>query len=107
MRSEESIGFAAALSGGEMGGAGPEGAWVACRAPRAEGGVQCAVIARLREGSPPPPVGFVLGAEKRGARFESALLPGVGTIFYAAAAFPDGRMDQPFDAGVERINRRA
>ena len=106
MRPEESIGFAAAISAGEAAGAGAEGAWVASRRPQREGGVQCAVIARLRDTDSTPAAGFVLGAEKSEVRLERALLPGVGMVFYATAEFPGGRMDQPFDAGVGRINRR-
>src|SRR5204862_3827875 len=83
VRPEESIGFTAAVSVGEAGGAGPDGAWVACRAPRREGGVQCAVIARFRDGSAPPVAGFVYGAEKQEARLDDSLLPGVGIVSYA------------------------
>jgi hypothetical protein len=106
MRPEESVGFSTALSVGELCGAGPEGAWVACRTPRPEGGVQCAVIARLRDTEAPATAGFAHGSERREAHLETALLPGVGAVSYATVLFPAGRMDQPLDIVVGRIARR-
>jgi hypothetical protein len=106
MRPEESIGFSTGLCVGEAGGASAEGAWIACRAPRSEGGMQCAVVARTRDSESAIGAGFVLGAEKQEARLERVLLPGIGFVSYATAVFPHGGLDQPFDVAVGRINRR-
>jgi hypothetical protein len=106
VRPEESVSAALALTAGEICGATEEGAWVACRAERPDGGVRCAAIARFREAGPSALASFALAGERLEARLETALIPGVGPVSYAVIDFPGGRMDHAFDAAVGRVPRR-
>jgi hypothetical protein len=106
VRPEEAVGFAAGMSVGEAGGASADGAWVACRSAHPDGGMRCAVIARMRDPDSTSGAGFVLGADRQEAGLERVLLPGIGFVSYATAVFPGGRLDQPFDIAVGRIHRR-
>ncbi len=106
VRPEESAGYATALTAGEICGAGDEGGWVACRCEGPEGGVRCAVVARLRGSSATQSAWFVLGRDRREVPLASVLIPGVGPVFAATADFPEGQLSDPFDAAVGRIDRR-
>jgi hypothetical protein len=106
VRPKQSVGYAVALTAGELCGASEEGAWVACRAVRPDGGVRCALIARFREAGMPPGASFTLAGQRLEARLDTALIPGVGPVSYAVADFPGGRLDHPFDAAAGRVPRR-
>jgi hypothetical protein len=105
-RPDESLGYSLALTTGEIGGAGVEGAWVACRAPLAGGGVRCAVIARLRDALAGTTAALTLGDETREAPLQQVLIPCVGSVSYAIVEFPHGRPDHLFDGTVARIPSR-
>jgi hypothetical protein len=106
VRPEESLGYSVALTAGEIAGAGVEGAWVACRAPIAGGGVRCAVIARLRDATEVTTADLTLGGQTRETALQRILVPGIGSISYAIVEFAHGRLDHPFDGTVARIPDR-
>jgi hypothetical protein len=106
VRPEESVGYAAALTMGEIWGVSEDGGWVACRCERADNGVRCAVIARLRADTRSETARFAVGTERQETRLERIVAPGVGPVFAAIADFPDHRINEPFDAEVGRIGRR-
>jgi len=106
VRPEEAVGYALALTAGELCGASEEGGWVACRTERPEGGVRCAVVARFRDAGTPGMASFALDGERLEARLETALIPSVGLVSYATADFPGGQIDHPFDAAVGPVPRR-
>lgn len=106
LRPGGSVGFALALTAGELCGASGQGAWVACRAPRADGGVICGVVARLRGGESNPQAVFSLDNQTRETTLRHVLLPGVGEVSYATAEFAAGGMSQPFDVIVGGIAAR-
>jgi len=105
VRHEEGAGYALALAAGEVCGAGPEGAWVACRAPLPGGGIRCAVVARLRA-TGPSTAAIALDGDRREVPLERLLLPAVGAIAHATADFPSGRMDAALDVSVAGIAGR-
>ncbi|MBV9852807.1 MAG: hypothetical protein JO250_24370 [Armatimonadetes bacterium] len=104
VRPGEALGFVLALTVGELAGAGPGGAWVACRAPLPDGGVRCALVGRLPDGD--GSATFTLGATAQEAAIQRAPLPGVGTVAYAVADFPDGALGEPFDAAAPGLPAR-
>jgi hypothetical protein len=103
---EDSVGYALALTAGEVAGAGAQGAWVACRTAIPGGGVRCALVARMPSAAAGAAATFALGDETREAPLERILVPGVGGILYGAAEFAGGRMDATFDATVAGIAGR-
>ena len=106
VRADEAVGFQLAISAGEAAGAMPEGAWVACRAPLPDGGVRCALIARLRAGKTEEGARFTLGGETRTADLRQILLPAVGLAACGTADFPGGQMSDAFDAEAGGIPAR-
>jgi hypothetical protein len=105
-RPEESVGYALALTAGELCGAAAEGGWVACRTALPGGGTRCAVIARLREPIADQRASFTLGGESRELPLQSWLLPGVGAIQCAAVEFSGDRMRDPLEVTVAGIAGR-
>lgn len=104
VRPNESLGYVLSLTVGELAGAGPEGVWVACRAARPQGGVRCALVGRLREDT--RSATLTLGTVAQDAPVQRVLLPGVGAVASAVADFPNGAMDDPFDAAVAGLAAR-
>jgi hypothetical protein len=106
IRPDQSAGLTLGLTAGEICGAGVEGAWVACRAPRSGGGMRSGLIARLRDSVAAPTADFSLGGEVVRAPLERTLIPGLGRVHFAAAEFPQGQIDQPFDVTLDPVVRR-
>jgi hypothetical protein len=109
VRPGNTVGFALALAAGELAGAGSAGAWVACRAPHPDGGVLCAVIARLRPGSDTmahPTAAFRLDGETRVAALERLPVGGVGPAYVASARFEQGTMTSDWDVTAAGMGSR-
>jgi hypothetical protein len=106
VRPNEVVGFTIALTAGEIAGATTGGAWVAGRASLPGGGVRAALVGRLRDAVAVATATISLGGETVTAPLQSILLPGIGEARFATADFPEGRLDQPFAADVDRIARR-
>lgn len=107
VRPEESVGYALALTAGELCGAADDGCWVACRAPLASGGMRCAVVARLRRPGEDAQATFLLGGETRRLPLANLLLPGVGRLQWAVAEFPGGQATDALAVNVAGIAGRS
>jgi hypothetical protein len=106
VRPDEVTGFSVALTAGEIAGASVEGAWVACRSALPDGGVRAALVGRLRDEVAPANATFTLGDESSTVTLQGLLLPGIGMARFATVDFPEGRLDQPFAADLDRVARR-
>lgn len=100
-----SIGRNLALSAGEICGASPDGAWIACRT-NVNNIVKCAVIARLWNGLENTTAAFQLGDTRCEEKLDRILTPGIGEILYATAEFDDTSKDALFDVSVAGIESR-
>lgn len=109
-RPGNSAGVSLALAAGELAGASADGVWLATRAPFPNsGGVLCAVVARLKDGTEAaqnPTVAFRLGSRTRAATLERAQLPGVGRVYTATVAFEDGALSDDWDVAAAGIGSR-
>ena len=103
LRPTESIGYTLALSAGEQYGAAAGGAWVGPGQSRWR-------WSTLRPGwetrAAPATARFRVGGTTLEAPLHPMWLPGCGEIVCASAAFPGGRMEDPFEAVVEGIDSR-
>lgn len=104
VRTGESFGYALALSAGELCGAAPQGAWVACRA-QTSSGVRYGVVARLREASPNGTAVLSSNKETREVPLQRVLVSGVGELFSAVVEMP-GTMNDAFNVSVASIPSR-
>ena len=102
---ESGAGFTVGISGGEICGAGVEGAWVACRRP-VMGGVACALLGRWKRSRANAKVAFKLGGQEVEATLRELLLPGIGSIGVASAVIAGGHMNRPFTAAAGGIQVR-
>ncbi|MDO8585683.1 MAG: hypothetical protein Q7T82_01460 [Armatimonadota bacterium] len=100
----DSIGYTLGLTAGELCGASPAGAWVACRTRLSSGGVRCGVVARANAGE--ENVTFKVGTAERRMNLTKLLAPGLGEVCCAVADFPDATMEDHFDAVVAGIEAR-
>lgn len=100
------FGLTLAATAGERCGATADGAWVAMRIPEPDGRVRVAVIARLRDDYLERGVTVTVGAHTVALTLASRFLPGIGTIWYATADLPAGRMDDAFVVTAAGIAER-
>jgi len=95
------IHFSVALSLGEISGASPSGAWVACRRP-VPGGVLCAFVGRWAE-DVSGKASFSLGHRDKSVPLEFRDVEGIGRLGFGSAVVPGGSMSELFSASVGGI----
>jgi hypothetical protein len=109
VRTGESLGYTLALSAGELCGASPQGAWIACRAQCSDGAtssvVRYGVLARLREASPNDTAVFSCGDQTHEVPLQRVLVSGVGELSSAVLDMP-GTSNEAFDVCVAGIAAR-
>jgi hypothetical protein len=103
---DDSVGITLGMAAGELCGARPDGAWVACRKQMPHGGTLCAVIGRTRDPLLNATAKFALGGSAMEIPISSMLIPGIGMLFTASAEFADGQSDDLFDVAVSEITSR-
>jgi hypothetical protein len=104
VRTGESFGYTLALSAGELCGAAPQGAWVACRA-QSSGSVRYGVVARLRETSSDATAIFSSNGQTREVPLQRVLVSGVGELFSAVVEM-QSTTDDALDISVAGIPSR-
>jgi hypothetical protein len=106
MRVEQSVGYAIALVAGEACGAAAEGAWVACRVPWPDGGVRCAVIARMKAPLSNAAASIAVGSVSQEAPLQPSYLPGISEVGVAVVTLPLARMEDELAVTVAGIPKR-
>jgi hypothetical protein len=99
-----SIGFMLGISTGELCGASTDGAWVASRIPIANG-IQCVVVCSLNQPKQADAV-LSVGDQALTIPMTKAIIPGIGTIYYAIQDFLDMTMSDSFDVTAAGIPSR-
>jgi hypothetical protein len=105
VRTGASYGYSLAITAGELCGATPQGAWVACRT-QTENGVCCAVVARLRESINDANATLELNGATHTVPLQRVLVDGVGELLVATLETP-GTMTDAWSASVAGIPARS
>jgi hypothetical protein len=112
VRIEQSIGYSIAIVAGEACGAAAEvgsptaGAWVACRMPLPDGGVRCAVIARLKAPLANATAKIAVGSVSQELSLQPFYFPGISEVGVAVVTLPLARMEDDLDVTVAGIPKR-
>jgi hypothetical protein len=104
----QSVGVTLGLAAGELGGASPTGAWIACRSTK-NNATRIGVVARLSERQSPEEdtaAEITLGGETRTASLTPLFIAGIGTLHIAIIEFGPGGANTPFTARVAGIPGR-